>query len=129
MADAILDIKFDNLESSVKEHTGRLEEIDGRLDNHSSEIQRISRWAIDGNGDSAETRIKKNCVEIGDLKEQISRVASDENIQKIASAAVKGVINNARDRDRTVVSKVKAFAPYFAAGCMLVANVVIAILK
>ncbi len=122
------DIAMERMESDILENKARLDEHENILDTHSSEIQRVRIWALDGNGDSAETRLKLVEKASADLRACVEHAASDEAIERIAQAAVKSVIDNAKHRDRTAVSKVKAFAPYFAAACALVAAVVAAVL-
>ena len=121
--------RVDRLEEDVKEQKGSLEELHGRLDEHSGNIDRILKWGLEGNGDSAETRLHSVETNMGAISALVEKVASDETIARIAQVAVKEVIGNARGRDRTTISKVKAFAPYFAAACALVAAFVAAVLK
>ena len=95
----------------------------------SDRTYRMEIWK-DGNGArGAESRLQEVEGILASVKSCIDKVSSDESISRIARAAVVGVIDNAKKRDMTVVSKVKAFAPYFAAICMIAATVLTVLLK
>jgi hypothetical protein len=127
MADVAL--RVDHLEEQHGEHKEKLDEIEDRLDTHSTALQRLSIWR-DGNGSKgAEVRLQDVETILTAMKTCVDRVTSEDGIARIAQAAVKGVITNAQNRDRTVVSKVRAWAPWFAAGCALAASVVAAVMK
>jgi len=127
MADVAL--RVEHLEEQHGENREKLDEIEDRLDTHSTALQRLSIWR-DGNGSKgAEVRLQDVEVILMEMKTCVDRVTSEDGIARIAQVAVKGVINNARDRDRTTISKVKAWAPWFAAGCALVASIVAAMAK
>jgi predicted nucleic acid-binding Zn-ribbon protein len=127
MADATAEIE--HLRSDIADHKGRLDEHEGLLDTHSSELQRVTRWALDGNGECAQTRIKNVEGDMVEIRKCVEKVASDESIAKIAAVAVKEVIGNARTRDKTMIAKLRAFAPYFAAFCALVAGIIAVVVK
>jgi len=121
--------RVDRLEEDVKEQKGSLEEMHGRLDEHSENITRILKWGLTGNGDSAETRLHSVETNMGAVKMLVDKVVSDESIARIAQVAVEKVIGNARTKDRTFVSKVRAFALWFAPACLLVSTILTLILK
>ena len=127
MADVALQIA--HLEEHDEERRLKLEEVEDRLDTQSENVGRLLRWGLEGNGDSADSRLRNVEVDMVAIKACVERVASEESIAKIAQAAVRGVIGNARDKDRTFVSKAKAFSPYFAAGCLAVTTIVVAIIR
>jgi hypothetical protein len=129
MADAILDIKIDNLEKDCAETQGIVRGLEAECGDLSDRTHRLEFWR-DGNGaKGAEARLQGVEVNIVKLSACVEKVASDDTIARIAQVAVKEVIGNAKGRDRTAISKVKAFAPYFAAGCALVAALVATVAK
>jgi hypothetical protein len=130
MADiAVLDIKVANLEEKCEETHGIVRGIENEVGELSDRTYRIEIWK-DGNGArGAEMRLQDVENILTSVKSCIDKVSSDENIAHIAQIAAKGVVDNARTKDRTVVSKVKAFAPYFAAACALIAGIVAVIVK
>lgn len=129
MADAILDIKIDNLEKDCAETNGIVRGLENECSDLSDRTHRLEFWR-DGNGaKGAEARLQGVEVNIVKLSACVEKVSSDETIARIAQVAVKEVIGGARNRDRTTISKVKAFAPYFAAFCALMAAFLAVVFK
>ena len=130
MADiAVLDIKVANLEEKCEETVDRVGAIEEIVDKRGDRIHSLEIWRNGNGARGAEARLQIMESDMVHLKACIENVASDESIAKIAQVAVKGIIENARNKDRTLVNKAKAFAPYFAAGCALVAGLVAALVK
>jgi hypothetical protein len=130
MADiAVIEIEVANLSERCSETYRTARGLEDECSELSDRTHALEMWRNGNGAKGAEARLQAVETDVSDVKSCIERVASDESIARIAKEAVKGVINNARDKDRTLVSKAKAFAPYFAAGCMLVATVATAILK
>jgi hypothetical protein len=108
MADIAL--KLEHLESHDEERRLKLQEVEGRLDEQSENVDRLLRWGLDGNGTSADTRLHFVEEKTAKLSACVERVASDDTIAHIAQVVVKEVIGNARNRDKTWVAKAKAIA-------------------
>jgi hypothetical protein len=128
MAD--LAIRVDHIEEHVKEDRGRLDEAEGRLDTQSEAVDRITRWALLGNGDSAEIRLAKveNRIEvIPEMQEtlRIVRLIADAKLQNITEA-VTSVLD---EREKTIIAKVKAWAPIASAAIAAIAVILVAVFK
>jgi hypothetical protein len=135
MSDA-LESKVGHCEEECAELQKCLDEEHDRLDTHSDAIDRVTRWALEGNGASAEARLSVVESDVMILRDtnaghRLNCAEADiQALQKIAdgklSAAVGESVKTAMDaRDRTVIAYVKAFAPYAAAA----AGILIAVFK
>jgi len=130
MADiVVLDIKVSNLEDRCKETVSRVDAIEEIVDVRGDRIRSLEIWKNGNGARGAEMRLQDVEGILASVKSCIDKVSSDENIARIAQIAAKGVVDNARTKDRTVVSKVKAFAPYFAAACAMIAAVLAAVIR
>ena len=130
MADPVVNsLRIDNLEGDCKEIVRRVDGLDDECAEMSDRIHAGEMWRNGNGARGAEVRLQLVEAEIDKVTKCIDKVASDESIAKIASVAVKGVIDNAKNRDRTVISKAKAFAPYFAGICGVATAVIVAVLK
>ena len=126
MADAILEARIGALETDSVEIKRSLEENHDRLDNHSDGIDRLIRWALDGNGESAESRlvcIEKQTAAIPEIQAQIAAVQMVANAQ-LSEVIGKSVKEEMDARDKTAVAKVKAWSPIIVSGIALVTIVV-----
>lgn len=124
----ILEEKIDNVASDVKAIRADIGTLEDTYDSLSGAVQRVSRWALDGNGESAEHRLKNVERNMDEIRKCVDRVSSDEGIERIAAAAVKGVIGNAKMRDKTLVAKLGTIGPIFL-GVAAIVSAVAALLK
>lgn len=110
------DIAFrvDHLEEDVRAVKEQAGENAGRLDLHSKGFDRLIKWALEGNGDSAETRLKNVEIEAAAMKTCIEKAVAPEHIAHIAKETAAAVIKNAQGKDRTWVAKTKAIASVLA---------------
>ena len=106
---------------------GCVEEGHARLDIHSDAIARVTHWALEGNGDSAEARLAVVETKVEVLPEiqatlAVVKLVADAKLENI-NEAVSGAVKTQLDaRDKTIIAYVKAFAPYVVAtGTLLVA--------
>lgn len=54
-------------------------------------------------------------------------ILNEASITMIAATAVEKVVESAKFRDKSMISKIKAYAPYFAALCGLAAGLIAAL--
>ncbi|MCX6069747.1 MAG: hypothetical protein NTU91_02650 [Chloroflexi bacterium] len=113
MADVAL--RVEHLEGWVDDHKAKTEEIEERLDLHSKGIDRLLSWGLEGNGDSAEVRLKAAEIhgdsmeaEMTTLKACVEQAVSPAAISKIAAEGAQAVVTNARKHDRTLAARLNA---------------------
>ncbi|MFA5376856.1 MAG: hypothetical protein WC455_13990 [Dehalococcoidia bacterium] len=117
-------IRVEHLEESDSERKSKLEEVENRLDAHSSEIQRLAIWR-DGNGaKGAEARLQ--CVE--EKLEDLPAIKSDLAVVKLVADAklssIEDAVGRALDRrDKTVLAYLTKLGPFAAA----IAAIIVAI--
>ena len=130
MADiAVIGIEVANLKDKCEETYRTVGGLEDECSILSDRAHALEQWRNGNGAKGAEARLQTVETDMSSMKVCIDKVASDESIARIAREAAKAVVSNARDKDRTLVSKVKAFAPYFAAVCMLVATMVTVLLR
>lgn len=135
----LLEHKIDGLGEDVRGLTGRFDEIDRRLDDHSDRLGVVEIWEK-GNGVTRGAEVRLQGVEsFGQTldKENISSrlnmaEANIETLQHVADRAilegVQGAVNDTLDkRDRTFIAKMKAWGalitPILAAIAIVLAAV------
>jgi hypothetical protein len=129
-----LAIRIDHIEDDVREHKGKLSEIEDRIDIHADTIRAIDQWRKGNGAQGAEGRLQ--CTEAVLLDYQVSRAPERLNaieadigaLQKIAdgriSAAIGESVRTTLDaRDRTAIAYLKAFGPYAATIAALAAAI------
>jgi predicted NBD/HSP70 family sugar kinase len=126
---AVIGIEVANLKDKCEETYRTVGGLEDECSNLSDRIHAGEIWRNGNGAKGAEARLQTVEKEMSDIKTCVEKVASDEGIARIAREAARAVVSNARDKDRTLISKVKAFAPYFAAVCMLIATVMTVLLK
>jgi hypothetical protein len=106
------------------------------LTEHSDAIARLNRWALEGNGTSAENRLKHiedmiMALEKTNIGERLNAMEADMDIlQRVTDATIKQSLVTAMDeRDGTAIARLKAWGPIVAAGFAAVAVVVQALVK
>ena len=109
MSDAI-QLRVNNCEEECTEIRGRVAACEELYDIHTKQIDRLLRWSLDGNGESAEHRIKDLEKEMSCLSEKLPELITREDADKIAKSSYHHFIESARSKDRTWVSKIKAVA-------------------
>lgn len=132
MADIIvLDSKVVALESDVKEIQHDLISLDEECTSHSDRLLHVELWKNGNGARGAEARLQGVEHDVLTLKECLGESKTDEAIERIASAAARSIVKGARDRDKTVVEKVKAFAailsPILSAGALIAAAIIAAV--
>jgi hypothetical protein len=129
MADVISE-KLGRCEDDCEELRKRVDMEHDRLDSQSDTLERLAHWALEGNGESAESRLRNMERSLEVLPEMQTtlaavRLVSDAKLSDIKTE-VSGAVKTQMDaRDRTVIAYVKAFAPYAAT----LAAVLVAVFK
>lgn len=127
MADIVIDNRLTAVEADVKEVSGRVDDVEELSTAHSDRIYALEYWRNGNGAKGAEARLQE--VEKGYvvLKECLGADKSDEAIERIAAATARSIVKGARERDRTVVEKVKAvsalLSPILAALAVVLAAV------
>jgi len=124
MADIVIETRLAAAEADLKDHEKRLDELDGRDDAHSDRILSLEHWRNGNGARGAEARLQYVEGEMEELRGCLGASKTDEAIERIAAAAARSIVKGARERDRTAVEQVKAWAPYFAALCGLGAGLI-----
>ena len=111
--DGTIELRVGHCEELEDDLEKRLCEEHDRLDNHSDSINRLLQWGLDGNGRSAETRLTvvEDAVKpIPEMQEtlRVVKLVADAKLTSIEDA----VSNAITARDKTMIAKVRAFAPY-----------------
>ena len=128
MADIIvLEHQVSALESDVKDVRDKLEDLDDASTSHSDRLLNVELWKNGNGARGAEVRLQGVEHDVLTLKECLGASQTDEAIERIASAAARSIVKGARDRDKTVVEKVKAvssiLSPILAALAVVLAAV------
>ena len=124
----VLEIKIDNIASDVKDIKTDLETIEDVQDAMSATVDHIEQWRRGNGAKGAELRLQEVEKTTMEVKNCMERVASDERIEQIAAAAVKGIVGNAKLRDKTFVAKLQSIGPIFL-GVAAVITAIAAVLK
>lgn len=118
----ILEKNHESLKDDVRELSDTTARIEDR-------VRDVEHWQ-DGNGaKGAEARLQAVEDYMTEVKACVTKAMAPDAIMAIAREAAKAVVTNARDKDRTAISKVRAFAPYFAGLCALVGTIIMALWK
>jgi len=126
--------RVDQTEKECTDHRDRLDEHDNALEARKEDTNRLIRWAFEGNGSSAESRL--TAVEDGLLYYSRERIVQRLNcvegdmaaVQRIADHAIQTGVNDAVNttldkRERTTIAKIKAWGPWFATGVVLLLGI------
>jgi len=125
MADiVVLEGKVDVLEKDVREVKDRVDELEDEGSSRSDRLLNLEIWKRGNGAKGAELRLQEAEASMVALKECVQRAQSDEAIERIAKAAARGVIENARGKDKTTVAKLRAMGPLFTGIAALVAAIV-----
>jgi hypothetical protein len=149
----LLEQRVEHLEEGCKDRTADVESLDNRVVGCSDRIYALEYWRNGNGAKGAEARLQGMELAVAGIQHSLDSEQSEENIKRIikettqhltsgviggqsdaslkviAEAAADAVVAHARRRDRTFVSKVKAFAPYFAAALLLVTTILQAVLS
>jgi dGTP triphosphohydrolase len=132
MADIILlESKVDAIGSDVKDIKDRVDDLEDCGVSRSDRLLNLEIWKRGNGAKGAEDRLQLQEAKtmeteraIAAMKECLQRAQSDEAIERIASAAARSIVTNARDRDKTTVAKLRAMGPLFTGIAALVASLV-----
>jgi len=124
MADIVLDNRLTVLEGGVRDLRERVSVLDDDVDGYSTRILKVETWK-DGNGArGAERRLQEVEDDVVKLKECFGASSTDAAIERIASAAARSIVKGAREKDMTVVAKLRAMGPLLTGIAALVAAAV-----
>ena len=116
------------VESDVRDLKERVGVVEEDCDGYSNRLLKAETWR-DGNGArGAEARLQEVEKGVTLLKECLGATQTDAAIERIASAAARSIVKGARERDKTMVEKVKAVAAILSPVCAAAAVILAAIL-
>jgi predicted nucleic acid-binding Zn-ribbon protein len=104
-------VKVEHLEEDVKEHRIELDETHERLDVQSDAIDRVTRWALEGNGKSAESRLVLVEQKVEILPEIQTTLAAVKLVADAKLEGIEGAVANALNKNsKTIIAYIKAGA-------------------
>ncbi len=113
---ALLSHKIDEARLDIVDLVKDVESVDDRITGFSDRLNDVEYWKNGNGGRGAEVRLQ----EVEDTVQTLLRISSasrpDDEIQRIAKVTATTIVENAREKDRTAVARVRAWAPYFVAG-------------
>ena len=124
MADIVIDNRLLSLEGDVKDVEDRIETMDDRCVRHSDRLYAVEIWKNGNGAKGAEARLQEVEGEVVKLKECFGASSTDAAIERIASAAARSIVKGAREKDMTVVAKLRAMGPLLTGIAALVAAAV-----
>ena len=132
MADIIvLEHQVNALESDVKDIQKDIERLDGESGEQSDRILRFESWKTGNGARGAEARLQEVEHGVAVLKECLGETKTDEAIERIAAAAARSIVKGARERDKTMVEKMKAvgalLGPILSATALVAAAIIAAV--
>ena len=132
MADIIvLEHQVSALESDVKDIQKDIKRLDCESGEQSDRILVAEQWRNGNGARGAEARLQGVEHDMLALKECLGASKTDEAIERIASAAARSIVKGARDRDKTVVEKMKAvgalLGPILSATALVAAAIIAAV--
>lgn len=125
MSDHIaLEARIDTVETAAKEIRDRVDGLEDDSASHSDRLLNIEIWKRGNGARGAEDRLQETERAMASLKDCLREAQSDEEISKIATAAARGIIHDARQRDKTFVAKLRVLGPLLTGIAALVAAIV-----
>jgi len=111
-----------------KEYAGRMEELEDDGASRSDRILNLEIWHKGNGARGAEVRLQGVENDIMTMRECLGASKSEEAIERIVAATARSIVKGARERDRTVVEKIKAVAAILSPICAAAAIVIAALI-
>ena len=124
----VLENKVETIAIEVKDLGDRVDELEDAGSSRSDRLLNLEIWHKGNGARGAEIRLQGVEKDVMMLRECLGASKSEEAIERIVAATARSIVKGARERDRTLVEKIKAVAAILSPICAAAAIVIAALI-